>query len=135
MPIANCEKCGSLYLRTDNALCPACIEKEETEFQLAVDWLRENPGQNLDALSTATGIARGTVLGWIRERRLMYSGSGEATFCKRCGRQVNSGTLCDQCASLFSSDNPTKSATPTKTNGHENRHGGMHYVPRRRGRR
>jgi predicted amidophosphoribosyltransferase len=135
MPIANCEKCGAVFLKTLKSICPKCIKQEESDFQQAVVWLRENPGETMNSLSKATGIEMRDILRWVREQRLMFSRNAGAPVCRKCGMVIDAGELCETCKSSLSRE-ITGSANPAPgARQKEKGSGGMHYVPRGRGRR
>ena len=136
MPIANCERCGTLFSKVDRSICSACTQKEEAEFQKALEWVRAHPNQNLSAISEATGVAKRDLLRWVREQRLMFSGESPLPICRKCGRMIDTGTLCQLCKATLSeelSDN-SGGSRHGKPKG-EGKGRGMHYSPRNRRRR
>jgi predicted amidophosphoribosyltransferase len=135
MPIANCEKCGAVFLKTLKSICPKCITQEESHFQQAVVWLREHPGETMNSLSKATGIEMRDILRWVREQRLMFSRSAGVPVCRKCGMVIDAGELCETCKSSLSREigGSPKSAPGERQT--EKGSGGMHYVPRRRSKR
>ena len=97
MALSNCTKCGALFSRTDKAVCPKCIQEEEDKFQVAVNWVRDNPGRGINALSAETGIRKRLILKWVRENRMILNDGVDLLECKKCGKPISGGTFCKQC--------------------------------------
>ncbi len=134
MPLGNCVKCGTLFSRTNNPMCPQCTQKEEAAFQQAVRWLRENPGQNVAAMSKATGIEEADILRWIRQKRLSMREVLASVKCNSCGRPIQSGTLCDRCKLRMSYEVNEELKTLKQQAEAQNLalKKGMHYKPEER---
>jgi predicted amidophosphoribosyltransferase len=134
MPLGNCTKCGVVFLRTNNSLCPKCVKKEEADFQKAVLWLRENPDQNIKNLSKATEIEEGEILRWIRQERLTMKGASSSVKCHSCGNPIETGTLCSRCK-LRIAEEVDAGIKKLKNQGETpnlGRQRGMHYSPEER---
>lgn len=97
MALSNCTKCGALFSRTNKPVCPKCIQEEEDKYKIAVDWVRENPGRGINALSAETGIKKPLILKWVRENRMILTDGADLLECKKCGKPISGGTFCDQC--------------------------------------
>lgn len=130
MALGNCIRCGSLFSRFNKLVCPECIRQEEADFLKAVQWLRENARQDINALSESTGISRGDILRWIREKRLVLSKTETAIRCKKCNAPIEFGTFCDRCKLGLSQDisENLKEIEEEKRRANRLRHG-MHYTP------
>ena len=129
MSLSNCKRCGVLFSRVKQSICPDCIAKEEALLETASQWLREHPGETIQALSNATNIEKAQILKWARDKRIMISEGIDGDACKRCGNEVSSGSpLCDRCKLSLSHDvgqgiKAIKESMPPP--GSEKR--GMHY--------
>jgi predicted amidophosphoribosyltransferase len=138
MPLTNCTRCGSVFSRINKLICPECIRKEEADFEKAVEWLRDNPKHNVQALSEATGIEKRDILRWIREKRIVMMDSSGSVTCRKCGVPISAGNFCDHCKlgltqevseNLKAIDEEKKLRHPT---GEKEK--GFHYRPLERGR-
>ncbi|MBI5115377.1 hypothetical protein HZA56_02785 [Candidatus Poribacteria bacterium] len=131
MPLGNCLKCGTVFSRTNNPLCPQCAQKEEADFQAAVRWLRDNPGRNVTTLSKATNIEEADILRWIRQKRLSMKEVSESVKCNSCGKPITTGTLCDRCKLRMSQEVNEELKTLKSQIEKENmaQRRGMHYRP------
>ncbi len=140
MPLTNCIRCGSVFSRVNKLICPECIRKEETDFEKAVEWLRDNPKQTIQALSEATGIEKRDILRWIREKRIVMTDSAGSVTCRKCGAPISGGNFCDRCKLGLAqevSDN-LKAIEEEKRLRHpmeeKEKKKGFHYRPLERGR-
>lgn len=57
MNLGNCPRCGKLYALNFRDVCSNCIKEIEKEYQICVDYLRENKGTNIQELSDATEVS------------------------------------------------------------------------------
>lgn len=131
MALSNCIRCGTVFSRVSKLVCPACIQKEETDFLKAVECLRDNPRQSIQKLSDNTGIDRSDILKWIREKRLVLTKTPEVMIgCKKCGVPIEFGTFCDKCKLGLSQEvsENLKEIEEQKRRAEKLRHG-MHYSP------
>lgn len=114
MALAKCKRCKNLFNKiVDKDICPACMEKEEEEFQKVKDFLKRYPEKKLEEISEETGVDKKVILDFIREGRLQLAeiqGEGEFALltCERCGKSIVTGRFCEDCrkklAALLSSD-------------------------------
>lgn len=136
MSLSNCKKCGALFSRVNQPHCIQCIREEEALLGLANDWLRENPGQTINAMSDATGIDRRQILNWVRQKRITLTDEVATLYCKRCDEVIFSGTLCDRCKLSLAHDVSQEiMAIKESSNFLEERYKGMHYRPEDREKR
>jgi len=133
MPISNCIRCGSVFSRTNKFICADCLRKEEADFQKIADWLRDNPGQTIQALSEATGIEKREILRWIRENRLILMDASEFLQCKKCGTLIPAGNFCDRCKlELTQEVGENIKEMEKEIEGQRILKEGMHYAPSKR---
>ena len=99
MDFRNCPVCGGLFLFRGKNLCPACIEKEENDFQVLRKFLEENPSATVEEITQETGIEVKKILQFLKEGRLVYRAPGPPVIaCESCGAPISTGRLCDRCA-------------------------------------
>ncbi|MCL5047136.1 MAG: MerR family transcriptional regulator [Actinobacteria bacterium] len=98
MEIRNCPVCGSLFVFGGRNFCPACMEKEEKDFQALRKFLDENPSATMEEISEATGVEVRKILQFLKEGRLVYKAPGPPVIaCESCGAPISTGRLCDRC--------------------------------------
>lgn len=99
MEVRNCRKCRRLfnYLGGIN-LCPVCKDELERSFLAVRDYIRDNPGSNLQEIGDETGVDVQQIRDWIKEGRLELSkGSPISITCEKCGATILRGRYCDRC--------------------------------------
>lgn len=95
----NCPRCGRLYIRYQQPLCPQCVEKREQDFSRCRVYLRENPDTKMKELSEATGVSVRDIIQFIIEGRLILTKENPNMFyhCERCKKPIRKGRLCSNC--------------------------------------
>lgn len=104
--VRNCPRCGRLYVRYHQPLCPACIEKREEGFALCREYLRDHPETTMKELSEETGVSVREIIQFIIEGRLILTKENKNMFyaCERCGASIRAGRLCSNCENWLTSE-------------------------------
>lgn len=97
MELRNCPECGKLFAFMTRNLCPACLEAEERLFQEIESYLRQNPGATVSEVSQGTGVDEKKIIFFLRNGRLIGSGTALLLECERCGKPIKTGRFCDTC--------------------------------------
>jgi ribosomal protein L32 len=97
--LRNCLECGSLFQYRGKSICPGCTVTEELEFAAVYNYVSENKGVSIEQVSEATGVGARKILRFLRDERLatMVVEGAEWISCSRCGKPIQSQTLCDRC--------------------------------------
>ncbi|AIQ76852.1 MULTISPECIES: TIGR03826 family flagellar region protein [Paenibacillus] len=105
MNLDNCPRCGRLFVKNLMGLCQACIKELEHEYEICVNYLRENKGTNIQELSDATGISIKEITRFIREGRISIANAPNMMYpCEVCGTLIRDGHMCDSCRSRLRKD-------------------------------
>ncbi|MEK3772565.1 TIGR03826 family flagellar region protein [Paenibacillus sp. FSL R7-0048] len=105
MNLDNCPRCGRLFVKNLMGLCSACIKELEHEYEICVNYLRENKGTNIQELSDATGISIKEITRFIREGRISIANAPNMMYpCEVCGTLIRDGHMCDSCRSRLRKD-------------------------------
>lgn len=105
MNLDNCPRCGLLFVKNLMGLCSACIKELEHEYEICVNYLRENKGTNIQELSDATGISIKEITRFIREGRISIANAPNMMYpCEVCGTLIRDGHMCDSCRSKLRKD-------------------------------
>ena len=107
MEVRSCRNCGKLYnyLGRSTPMCPACMKALEEKFQVVKEYIRNNPGANIQAVSDATEVSVKVIKQWVREERLTFTeGSGVGLECESCGASILTGRYCANCKSKVQQD-------------------------------
>ena len=98
MEVVNCPRCGKLFTRIINPICPSCEKDEEQTFQTVRTFVKENENCTISELSEGTGVSKKNILKYIREGRLEISkGMRGDVRCRICGQPISKGQYCDTC--------------------------------------
>ncbi|WP_339813085.1 TIGR03826 family flagellar region protein [Paenibacillus sp. FSL R7-0189] len=105
MNLDNCPRCGRLFVKNLMGLCSACIKELEHEYEICVNYLRENKGTNIQELSDATEISIKEITRFIREGRISIANAPNMMYpCEVCGTLIRDGHMCDSCRSRLRKD-------------------------------
>lgn len=105
MNLDNCPRCGRLFVKNLMGLCQPCIKDLEHEYEICVNYLRENKGTNIQELSDATGISIKEITRFIREGRISIANAPNMMYpCEVCGTLIRDGHMCDSCRSRLRKD-------------------------------
>ncbi|MCR5331832.1 MAG: flagellar protein [Lachnospiraceae bacterium] len=100
MEVRSCRSCGKLYnyLGRTTPVCPNCMKLLEEKFQVVKEYIRDNPGANIQKVSDATEVSVKIIKQWVREERLSFAeGSGVGLECESCGANILTGRFCANC--------------------------------------
>lgn len=130
----NCPRCGKMFYYTRSPICPECEKKEEGIFNDLKEYLRENPKSNIAKITSDTNISPKIITKFLREGRLeITEGLQDFLTCQSCGKPINSGRFCSDCASKKSKNIQSAIGHAEKKReqeaASENKHEGpkMHY--------
>lgn len=123
MEVRNCARCGRLFQYVAGPpICHICKKKEEEDFELVKNYIYENKNANMVEVSNNTGVSTRLIERFIREGRLMLSEDSPIFLkCEKCGTQIRTGRLCQECSrslsnemrmSTSSNENASKSDAP-----------------------
>ncbi|OEH86761.1 hypothetical protein BHU72_00355 [Desulfuribacillus stibiiarsenatis] len=77
-----CGICERFYPKDGKDYCPDCRDKDQNEFNILRDYVKQNYNAKVFEASNATGIPINTIMRFVRERRIHLTGgdSGSITF-------------------------------------------------------
>lgn len=102
MEVRTCRGCGKLfnYLGTHTPVCPACMKLIEEKFERVKQYIRDNPGANIQMVADANEVSVKMIKQWVREERLTFTeGSSVGIECEGCGCNILTGRYCQNCKS------------------------------------
>ncbi|MEK8131732.1 flagellar protein [Paenibacillus filicis] len=96
--VANCNRCGKVYMINNYGLCPACIRALEVEYEKCLKFLRENRQCTIQELSEETGVEMKQIMKFIREGRISIRNNPNMWYeCDVCSSPIREGNICDPC--------------------------------------
>lgn len=99
--LANCSRCNAVFVKTSRDICPNCYREEEEAFQKVYRFLskRENREATMAEIVKATGVEEELIIKFIRMNRLEMSRFPKLAYpCERCGVDIVTGKLCEECS-------------------------------------
>ena len=103
MELKNCVECGrSFASKQGESLCKRCMEKKvDDDFTIVREYLYSHPGADIKDVSEATGVDEKIIFKLLREERLeVVEEENSLLRCKKCGKSIRSGRLCEACKKL-----------------------------------
>ncbi|MCL2083864.1 MAG: flagellar protein [Oscillospiraceae bacterium] len=106
MDIKSCRTCGKMFQYRGSYQCPDCMRALDEKFVEVRNYILDNPSAAMADICEENDVDQDTVMRWIREGRLLMSGSagGDLHFqCRNCGKKINGGTYCFDCSNKLKS--------------------------------
>lgn len=107
MEVRNCRGCGKLYnyIGSTTPACPQCMKKLDDTYEAVKKYIYDNPGANINQVSTDMDVSIQQLQRWIREERLTFAeGSAVGIECENCGAMIRTGRFCAACKSKLLHD-------------------------------
>lgn len=98
--IANCPRCGAIFVKTHRPICHNCYIEQEKNFEKVSTFIRkkENRMATLQEVHEKTGVDLQLIHQFIREGRLLVHNMPNITYpCESCGKPIREGRLCATC--------------------------------------
>lgn len=105
--LANCPRCGSIFVKALRPVCEKCAREYETMFDKVYQFIRkrENRRASLQEVVEATEVPEEYIFQFIREGRLRLSRFPNLAIpCESCGKMTRSGRLCSSCQGNINRD-------------------------------
>ncbi|TCT20455.1 flagellar operon protein (TIGR03826 family) [Melghiribacillus thermohalophilus] len=99
--LANCRRCGRVFVKTVRDICEACYKEEEQLFEKVYKYIRkkENRSATIPEVSEATEVDENLIMKWVKEKRIHTKDLPNFTYeCERCGSPIQEGKVCQTCA-------------------------------------
>lgn len=98
--LANCFRCGNVFVKGIRDICQDCYKKEEEAFQTVNRFLRDrkNRQATLIEIVEGTGVEEALIIKFVREGRLRPSEFPNLCYpCERCETPIQTGRFCKTC--------------------------------------
>ncbi|TRM10237.1 hypothetical protein FH966_00065 [Lentibacillus cibarius] len=105
--LANCSRCGTVFVKTARDICPSCYKEEEQAFQVVYRFLRkrENREATMNEIIKATGVEEALIIKFVKTGRLRTSEFPKLAYpCERCGVAIVRGRFCASCIEQLKND-------------------------------
>jgi uncharacterized protein len=95
--LGNCVRCGKLFLKIRD-ICQDCYQKQEDNFVLVNDYLRNHKNGTIQEVSEETGVSIAQIRQFILAKRIQVNYFPNLTYpCDTCGSQIKEGKKCHSC--------------------------------------
>jgi uncharacterized protein len=95
--LGNCIKCGKLFLKIRD-ICQDCFQKQEDQFVLVNDYLRNHKNSTIQDVSDETGVSIAQIRQFILANRIQVHYFPNLYYpCDTCGSQIKEGKKCHSC--------------------------------------
>ncbi|MBT2216096.1 hypothetical protein KK120_09710 [Virgibacillus dakarensis] len=105
--LANCSRCGAVFVKSIRDICQNCYKEEEKAFETVYQFLRirKNREATLLEIVKATGVEEELIIKFIKDKRLRTSQFPKLAYpCDKCGTAIISGKLCATCSQELLND-------------------------------
>ncbi|WP_405100349.1 TIGR03826 family flagellar region protein [Oceanobacillus sp. FSL H7-0719] len=105
--LANCSRCGAVYVKMMRDTCQNCYKEEEKAFQIVYDYLKKqkNREATIPEIVDATGVEEELIIKFVKEKRLRPKDFPMLAYpCERCGRDIAKGKICSHCTEELKQD-------------------------------
>ncbi|GER68390.1 hypothetical protein BpJC7_00740 [Weizmannia acidilactici] len=106
--LENCPNCGKLFIKNSvRDVCEDCYREEEAAFDRVSNFLkkRENRAATVQTIVEKNNVPEKLVYKWVRKGRLLTAHFPNLAYpCDRCGKLIQSGKICEDCAKAISED-------------------------------
>ncbi|MBO8126917.1 MAG: hypothetical protein H0Z38_06755 [Firmicutes bacterium] len=104
MNLANCARCGKVFMKVRSPICPDCQREEEELAQKVIEYIKENPEASVAEVATKLEVDVEFIQELIREGRLIKVKPAWKAHCRQCGAPISSGDLCSECRSKLAAE-------------------------------
>src|SRR5690625_924300 len=98
--LANCTRCGTVFVKAIRDICQNCYKEEEKAFETVYHFLRQRKNREaaMAEIVEATGVEESWITKFIKEKRLVTSPFPKLNYpCEKCGKPIRRGRLCPGC--------------------------------------
>ncbi len=95
--VRKCKECGKLFNFIGRPICPDCLKRMDDEFQSVRKYIYDNPNAGIEEVSEETEVSVKTIMRFLREGRLQLRSASGALLCEKCGKPLQTGTMCEDC--------------------------------------
>lgn len=114
MDFKNCSSCGKLFRNLGRNICPACLRKDEEEFQKVKRYLAKHSGAGIQEVVDATEVSYDDIIRFLKEARLELKGGEMLLSCESCGEAIETGRFCNKCKNSLQNDLSTATTRDEK---------------------
>ena len=98
MNVQACKLCGILFNWSGygDCLCPTCAKKNDEQFILVRDYIRDHKNATAAEVTKETGVPISLIEEWLKSERLLQE-NNIGLKCAKCGKPISAGKMCKAC--------------------------------------
>ena len=122
MEPTNCPRCGRVFMKVFESICPTCVKEEDQSFEEVRAYVKEHPNRSIKVVSEACNVSVKRILRYIREGKLEATTGMQADVtCSKCGVPIPKGRMCAKCIGEVSAQVEEMKPTETEASKADNR--------------
>lgn len=105
--LANCSRCGTVFVKSIRDICQECYKKEEADFQIVYEFLKQqkNRQATITEIVEETEVAEELIIKFVKDKRLTPKDFPMLAYpCERCGKDIRRGKICSTCTDELKQD-------------------------------
>jgi flagellar operon protein (TIGR03826 family) len=98
--VANCPKCGQIFVKALRSICQNCYNEQENNFEIVSKFIRrkENRASSIQDIHEKTEVPSEQIYQFVREGRLLISRFPNLEYpCESCAKMIQEGRICAAC--------------------------------------
>lgn len=98
--LANCSRCGNVFIKGLRDICQDCYNKEEEAFETVYKFLSKQKNRTATMMEVVeeTEVEEFYISKFIREKRLLLTKFPNLSYpCEVCGTGIQTGRICKEC--------------------------------------
>ncbi|MBP3950043.1 TIGR03826 family flagellar region protein [Bacillus suaedae] len=98
--VANCPKCGGIFVKALRPLCNNCYREQELQYETVSKFMRkkQNRMATIQEVHAKTEVPIDVLHQFIREGRILATSFPNLGYpCESCGNTIKEGRLCGGC--------------------------------------
>ena len=124
--VQTCKRCAKLFSFLPRGICSGCIDHCESQFQLVREWLIDNQGRTIAAVTEGSGVDQKLIVEFVREGRLELITEGPTSDEENRSRNALRARIANEMAKSDDAPRATGATTATPaTPVAPTRHSGM----------
>lgn len=105
--LANCSRCGTVFVKSLRDICQECYKKEEAAFQIVYNYLKQqkNRQATITEIVEETEVEEELIIKFVKDKRLTPKDFPMLAYpCERCGKDIRRGKICTACSDELKQD-------------------------------
>ncbi|ADC49196.1 membrane protein regulator of flagellar synthesis [Alkalihalophilus pseudofirmus OF4] len=98
--VANCPKCGALFVKALRPLCNACYKEQEENYDKVSRFMRrkQNRMASIREVHEKTEVPLEQIHQFVKEGRILVTHFPNMGYpCESCGALIQEGRICESC--------------------------------------